>query len=100
MLTLLDSARSNPILSIYDTAEGARLLLIQQKKGHWNRWGPFLSERAWGSVREDYSANGDAWNYFPHDAAPSSSVFRAGLQREKLLISRLSWRFVPQFCMV
>lgn len=58
-------------MSIYDTAEGARLLLIQQKKGHWNRWGPFLSERAWGSVREDYSANGDAWNYFPHDHARS-----------------------------
>ena len=58
-------------MSIYDTAEGARLLLIQQKKGHWNRWGPFLSERAWGTVREDYSANGDAWSYFPHDHARS-----------------------------
>jgi hypothetical protein len=58
-------------LSIYDTVEGARLLLVQQKKGHWNRWGPFLSERAWGTVREDYSANGDAWSYFPHDHARS-----------------------------
>jgi hypothetical protein len=35
----------------------------------WKRWGPYLSERAWGSVREDYSANGDAWNYFSHDQA-------------------------------
>ena len=34
-------------------------------------WGPYLSERQWGTVREDYSANGDAWNYFPHDHARS-----------------------------
>ena len=54
-------------MSIYDTKEGVRLVLNQQQKGHWNRWGPFLSERAWGTVREDYSANGDAWNYLPHD---------------------------------
>jgi mannosylglycerate hydrolase MGH1-like protein len=58
-------------VSIYDTTEGARLLLIRQKKDHWNRWGPFLSERAWGTVREDYSAGGDAWSYFPHDHARS-----------------------------
>jgi len=37
----------------------------------WRLWGSYLSERAWGSVREDYSANGDAWNYFPHDHARS-----------------------------
>jgi hypothetical protein len=37
----------------------------------WDLWGPYLSERAWGTVREDYSANGDAWNYFPHDHARS-----------------------------
>jgi hypothetical protein len=37
----------------------------------WKRWGPYLSERAWGTVREDYSAGGDAWNYFPHDHARS-----------------------------
>src|SRR5712692_8673161 len=35
----------------------------------WLRWGPYLAERAWGTVREDYSTNGDAWNYFPHDHA-------------------------------
>lgn len=58
-------------MSIYDTVEGARLLLIQQKKGHWNRWGPFLSERAWGAVREDYGADGNAWDYLPHDHARS-----------------------------
>ena len=37
----------------------------------WRRWGPYLSERAWGTVREDYSENGDAWNYLPHDHARS-----------------------------
>jgi hypothetical protein len=38
---------------------------------NWRRWGPYLSERAWGTVREDYSADGDAWNYLPHDHARS-----------------------------
>src|SRR3977135_329726 len=37
----------------------------------WYLWGPYLAERAWGTVREDYSANGDAWNYFPHEHARS-----------------------------
>src|SRR3954466_10638035 len=37
----------------------------------WRRWGPYLAERAWGTVREDYSATGDAWDYFPHDHARS-----------------------------
>src|SRR5258708_13412266 len=37
----------------------------------WDLWGPYLSERAWGTVREDYSATGEAWNYFPHDHARS-----------------------------
>jgi len=58
-------------MSIYDTAEGARLRSIEQKKDHWNRWGPFVAERAWGTVREDYSADGTAWSYFPHEHARS-----------------------------
>jgi hypothetical protein len=58
-------------MNIYHTREGARLLMNRGQKGCWNRWGPFLAERAWGTVREDYSANGDAWNYFPHDHARS-----------------------------
>ena len=40
-------------------------------RARWDLWGPYLGERAWGTVREDYSANGDAWNYFPHDHARS-----------------------------
>jgi hypothetical protein len=51
--------------------EQSRLLENQAGKADWKRWGPYLSERSWGTVREDYSANGDAWNYFPHDHARS-----------------------------
>ena len=53
------------------TAEGQRLADADSGKVRWRRWGPYLSERAWGTVREDYSANGDAWNSFPHDHARS-----------------------------
>jgi hypothetical protein len=58
-------------MNIYDTQEGIRLKMTRQEIGHWNRWGPFVAERAWGTVREDYSADGDAWKYFPHDHARS-----------------------------
>src|SRR5687768_12065573 len=46
-------------------------LAENNKDERWHLWGPYLAERAWGTVREDYSANGDAWNYFPHDHARS-----------------------------
>lgn len=51
--------------------EQQRLDEHYSKKKDWLKWGPYLSERQWGTVREDYSANGDAWNYFPHDHARS-----------------------------
>ncbi len=53
------------------TAEFKRLLRYRQRHGNWKRWGPYLSERAWGTVREDYSQDGNAWHYFPHDMARS-----------------------------
>ncbi len=53
------------------TAEQARLEETRQRKVNWRRWGPYLSERQWSTVREDYSANGDAWAYFPHEHARS-----------------------------
>ncbi|MGB6485174.1 MAG: hypothetical protein WBE86_16975 [Candidatus Acidiferrales bacterium] len=53
------------------TREEQRIEDSRQRKVHWKRWGPYLSERQWGTVREDYSANGDAWNYFPHEHARS-----------------------------
>ena len=53
------------------TKEQARIEESRQRRAHWNRWGPFLSERAWGTVREDYSPDGSAWEYFSHDQARS-----------------------------
>jgi hypothetical protein len=51
--------------------ESHRLADDQSRKANWKRWGPYLSERQWGTVREDYSADGTAWNYFPHEQARS-----------------------------
>src|SRR5436189_693858 len=51
--------------------ERARLAEAESKTAWWKKWGPYLSERQWGTVREDYSPDGDAWNYFPHDHARS-----------------------------
>src|ERR1700682_5372194 len=53
------------------TNEEIRLAEARDRKRHWKRWGPNLSERAWGTVREDYSADGNAWDYFPHEHARS-----------------------------
>jgi Glycosyl hydrolase family 63 C-terminal domain len=52
-------------------AEQARIEQNNSQKQRWHLWGPYLSDRQWGTVREDYSANGDAWNYLPHDHARS-----------------------------
>jgi hypothetical protein len=49
--------------------EHARLQEDREGRAAWKKWGPYLSERQWGTVREDYSSNGDAWNYFSHDNA-------------------------------
>lgn len=53
------------------TQEEARLAAERDRTAHWKRWGPYLSERQWGTVREDYSATGEAWDYFPHEQARS-----------------------------
>jgi hypothetical protein len=52
-------------------AEQDRLEETRERDVPWRRWGPYLSERQWGTVREDYSDNGDAWNYFTHDQSRS-----------------------------
>jgi hypothetical protein len=56
-----------------ETAERKRLSAHQHRRRNWKNWGPYLSERAWGTVREDYSPGGTAWEYFPHDHARSRS---------------------------
>jgi len=53
------------------TAEHSRLEAARTRTTHWKRWGPYVSDRAWGTVREDYSADGEAWDYLPHDHARS-----------------------------
>ncbi len=58
-------------------AEARRLAEDAQREKNWKRWGPYLSERQWGTVREDYSPDGSAWAYFPHDYA-RSRVYRWG----------------------
>jgi hypothetical protein len=57
--------------SRFRSVEEHRLDQSDAYEVHWKRWGPYLSERQWGTVREDYSANGDAWNSFPFDMAKS-----------------------------
>src|ERR1043165_769114 len=59
------------------TAEHARLDAATAGSENWRRWGPYLSERQWGTVREDYSPYGNAWDYFSHDHA-RSRVYRWG----------------------
>eukprot|EP00043_Microstomoeca_roanoka_P010667 m.101232 g.101232 ORF g.101232 m.101232 type:complete len:928 (+) comp14965_c1_seq2:268-3051(+) len=54
-----------------DVVEYRRLLQADSRAKNWGRWGPYLSERQWGTVREDYSEDGSAWSYFPHDHARS-----------------------------
>lgn len=61
--------RSSVAARLSETQEGTRL--ARAAEDGWRRWGPYLAERQWGTVREDYSADGDAWRYFPHDHARS-----------------------------
>lgn len=73
------------------TKEHRRLKESRKGKPAWKKWGPYLSERQWGTVREDYSGNGDAWNYFTHDMA-RSRAYRwgedgmAGISDDKQLL--------------
>lgn len=55
------------------TIEKQRLIEDRDKVKNWRQWGPYLTDRQWGTVREDYSANGDAWNYITHDMARSKA---------------------------
>ncbi|MFN0073691.1 MAG: glucosidase, partial [Chloroflexota bacterium] len=52
-------------------AEHGRLAAARDQGTAWRKWGPYLADRQWGTVREDYSAQGTAWDYFPHDHARS-----------------------------
>ena len=64
------------------TAEQIRLEEAREQKVHWKKWGPYLSERQWGTVREDYSEGGDAWSFFAHDHALARVQQAKGIVRE------------------
>jgi hypothetical protein len=68
-------AESSAPRQAVDDAERQRLVAADSGAAPWRAWGPYLAERAWGTVREDYSADGSAWDYFPHDHA-RSRVYR------------------------
>src|ERR1700736_5307531 len=70
VLGSISSARSRRVERIMNT-ERERLLANVPGHDGWKKWGPYVSERQWGTVREDYSSNGTAWEYFPHDHARS-----------------------------
>ncbi len=80
------------------TPEHARLEQAREGTAPWKAWGPYLSERQWGTVREDYSADGDAWNYFTHEHA-RSRAYRwgedgiAGVcdERQRLCLALAMW---------
>src|SRR4051812_21695123 len=65
------SASDKPRLAYVETNEQRRLNETREKGVRWKKWGPYLSERQWGTVREDYSHDGNAWDYFSHDHARS-----------------------------
>jgi len=66
-----DSNKNSSPLSYVEVAEQKRLNTAREQGVPWKKWGPYLSERQWGTVREDYSSDGNAWNYFSHDQARS-----------------------------
>ena len=80
------------------TEEKKRLIEDRDKVKNWRQWGPYLSDRQWGTVREDYSANGDAWNYVSHDMA-RSKAYRWGEEgiagisddKQRICISLALW---------
>jgi hypothetical protein len=59
-----------------DDAEARRLDEDSRREKNWKRWGPYFSERQWGTVREDYSERGNCWDYFSHDQARSRAYRR------------------------
>lgn len=76
---------SKPTLAYPETNEQKRLNDARENGVPWKKWGPYLSERQWGTVREDYSSNGNAWDYFTHDQA-RSRAYRWG---------KMGWRQSP-----
>ena len=85
------------VIQVIDTAEQKRLNDARDAGIPWKKWGPYLSERQWGTVREDYSKDGNAWDYFSHDQA-RSRAYRwgedglAGICDDRQIALFLLWR--------
>ncbi len=62
-----------PVPAFSAGIEAERLAQAERRETHWMRWGPYLSDRAWGTVREDYSPHGTAWEFLSHDHARSKA---------------------------
>jgi hypothetical protein len=96
-VSVAEMQRLSPVSAGSQTIEGRRLR--EAREGvPWRRWGPYLSERQWGTVREDYSQDGDAWRYFTHDQARSRAYLwgedgLAGLcdDRQRLCFALTLW---------
>lgn len=72
MLTIQDTQKNNSFVAARkQTEEYKRLQEVREQNIPWKKWGPYLSDRQWATVREDYSQDGNAWNYFTHDHARS-----------------------------
>src|ERR1700757_1982159 len=92
-----DTQKERPALPA-DSAEQARLNEAPEKGTPWKKWGPYLSERQWGTVREDYSYDGNAWDYFTHEQS-RSRAYRwgedgiAGIseERQRLCLALALW---------
>ncbi|MBC7835813.1 MAG: glucosidase [Phycisphaerales bacterium] len=67
----MTNVASDKLSNVWATAEGRRLDEDSRRTKNWKRWGPYLSERQWATVREDYSPDGNCWDSFPHDHARS-----------------------------
>ena len=86
-------------------AEQHRLEESRQHRQPWRKWGPYLSERQWGTVREDYSDDGEAWEYFTHDIA-RSRAYRwgedglAGFSDQRQRIAGLPNHHIGRHCML
>src|SRR5258705_4712713 len=80
-----------PQFAYVETSEQRRLNAAREDGTPWRKWGPYLSERQWGTVREDYSQDGNAWDYFTHEQARSRAYHLGedglvGINEEKQML--------------
>ena len=82
-------------LSYVEVTEQKRLNEAREAGVPWKKWGPYLSERQWGTVREDYSIDGNAWNYFSRDQA-RSRAYRWGEDVKTTILQNIAARLLAE----